>query len=362
MGRTIAVANQKGGCGKTTTAVNLCACLARQDRRVLLVDLDPQGHAALGLGVDPERLERSVYEVLTLREQDRLPVGEALIEIDSNLHLLPSNVLLSALEQELSGRPGREERLSEALAEVASDYDYLLLDCPPSLGLLTFNALRFAHEVLVPGEASYFAQHGVRRLLEVIALLRERFEQQLVLYGLITNFDGRSAFARMMAEEQRVNFPGIFLQTVIHVSSKIREAAYCGQPVIQYARYSRSAKEFRALAEEVLGQEAQAALLDLHAAVPQRAMAPPAAEEEVLFRLRAPKARSVSIVGTFNDWRAKDLLLRGPDEDGYWYASLVLPRGSHQYKFVVDDAWMVDPENPLKQKDGFGGINSVVEL
>lgn len=362
MGRTIAVANQKGGCGKTTTAVNLCACLAEQNRRVLLVDMDPQGHAALGFGIDPERVECGMYELLTLRDEARRPLEEARIRIDDHLDLLASNVLLSALEQELSGREGREERLRSALAGVRADYDYIVVDCPPSLGLLTFNALRFAYEVLVPGEASHFSQHGVKRLLDVISLLRERFGQELMLYGLATNFDGRSAFARMMAEEQRASFPGVFLRTFIHVSSKIREAAYCGQPVIQYARHSRSAREFRALGDEIIEQESQAALLELHEAVPKRAMEPAAAQEEVLFRLRAPKARRVSIVGTFNDWLPDKVQLRGPDAEGYWYASLALPRGKHQYKFVVDNAWTVDPENPLQDRDGFGGVNSVIEL
>lgn len=362
MGRTIAVANQKGGCGKTTTAVNLCACLAQQDRRVLLADMDPQGHAALGFGLDPERLDCGMYELLTLREEARRPFEETRICVDTNLDLLPSNILLSALEQELSGQEGREERLRDALAAVRPDYDYVVIDCPPSLGLLTFNALRCANEVLVPGEASHFSQHGVKRLLDVVSLLRDRFRQDLMLYGLVTNFDARSAFARMMAEEQRVSFPGIFLRAVIRVSSKIREAAYCGQPITQYARHSRSAKEFRALAKELIEQEAQAALLALHEAVPKRAMEPPEAQEEILFRLRAPEAARVSIVGSFNDWSPTDLLMRGPDAGGYWYTSVVLPRGTHQYKFVVDDKWLVDPENPLQNKDGFGGVNSVVEL
>lgn len=362
MVRRIAVANQKGGCGKTTTSVNLAACLSRLERRVLLVDMDPQGHATLGLGIDPEKLEKTTYEVLTRNVEMLLPVQDVRIQVDPRLDILPANILLSALEQELAGKEGREDRLLKAVQSVGGDYDYIIVDCPPSLGLLTFNALRACHEILVPTEASHFSQHGVRRLSELVSLLRERYQQDLILYGLITNFDSRSAFARMILEEQRESFPGVFLDIVIHVSSKIREATFCGQPVVEYARYSRSAKEFRQLAEEIITREQQAALLSLHEAIPQKAYEPSAEQEEILFRVRAPRARQVFIVGSFNQWKSGELPLRGPDEDGYWYASVILPQGAHQYKFVVDGTWTVDPENPLKDEDGFGGINSVVEI
>ena len=362
MGRIIAVANQKGGCGKTTTSINLSACLSKQDHRVLLIDLDPQGHATLGLGLKPEQMERTIYNVLKVPDEDRLPISSVVVPTESGVDLAPANLMLSGLEQALSGRPGREERLVQALEAVSEEYDSILLDCPPSLGLLTFNALRACREVLVPGEVSQFSLQGVQQLHGLAILLRERFEQHLVLYGLSVNFDARSAFARNMLEQQRSQFPGLFLKTVVHVCSKIREATHHGQPVIQFAPRCRAAKEFQALAEEIQSHNKRTVKVALADAVPQRAVQLESEEEEVLFQLPAPTAREVTIVGSFNDWKPDRTRLSGPDENGMWHTSVKLPKGTHHYKFLVDEAWVIDPENPKIVEDGFGGRNSVLEI
>lgn len=370
MTRCIAVANQKGGCGKTTATVNLAAGLAAKEKNVLLIDLDPQGHAALGLGIDPESVELTTYDVLNNSAQS--PLGEVQMSLAENLFLLPSNVLLSTLEQELSEKPGRENRLREALEQAKGQYDYILIDCPPSLGLLTFNALRASTEVLVPCGASRFSEHGLRRLTEIAALLQDRFGQSIQLQGILMNFDNRSAFARMIARHLHESFPGFFLKTVIHVSSRIREAAFHGKSVIDFDRYCRSTKEFEQLCDELIAQESAMAPretadrslseVSLRDAVPSRAVDHSHESEQVLFRVHAPGARKVSIAGSFNSWQPNQYELRGPDEEGYWYAELVLPKGTHSYKYVVDDAWDVDPENPIRENDGFGGINSVIEI
>mgnify|MGYP003878464595 CR=1 FL=1 len=364
MARFIAIANQKGGCGKTTTAVNLAACLAKKNRRVLLVDMDPQGHCALGLGLAPEQMDLTIYDVLTTDENAKRWINEVLCRIEAGLDLLPSNFLLSALEQELSGKSGREDRLRSAFAvESTGDlYDYVLIDCPPSLGLLTFNALRAAGEVLITCDASRFSEHGIRRLKELIALLQERYGQSIVLRGAIVNFDNRSAFARLVLRELHEQFPGMFLETLIHVSSKIREATFHGRSVVDYAKYSKSCKEYEAMSEEIMAFEGTLAKVELTQVVPSRAMEPPLKEEEFLFRLRAPQANRVCIAGSFNNWTPSELPMTGPDEEGYWYAKLALPKGSYAYKFVVDDQWGTDPENPIRQEDGFGGTNSIIEL
>ena len=173
--RTIAIVNQKGGCGKTTTTVNLAGCLEAEGMRVLVVDMDPQAHATLALGVDPEALDENLYEVLA--EPDGVGRLARVVQIHSErIHVAPSGIVLSALEQKLTAEraEARTERLDAALATVADRYDYALIDCPPNIGVLTFNALRAATEVIVPLETSYFAIQGVHKLLETIALLSDR--------------------------------------------------------------------------------------------------------------------------------------------------------------------------------------------
>ncbi|MEN8158789.1 MAG: AAA family ATPase, partial [Myxococcota bacterium] len=181
--RTIAIVNQKGGCGKTTTAVNLAGCLATAGDRVLLVDLDPQAHSTLALGIEPETLSENLYEVLveTPGSPGAARLGEVIRPWNDQLHVAPSGIVLSALEQKLTSEKAeqRTERLTAALESVADRYDWCLIDCPPNVGVLTFNALRAAREVIVPLETSDFAIHGVQKLLETIALLTERIGHHL---------------------------------------------------------------------------------------------------------------------------------------------------------------------------------------
>ncbi|MGH7288193.1 MAG: ParA family protein, partial [Myxococcota bacterium] len=192
--RTIAIVNQKGGCGKTTTTVNLAGCLATVGDRVLLVDLDPQAHSTLALGIEPETLSENLYEVLVepIGSPGAGRLGEVIRPWSDQLHVAPSGIVLSALEQKLTADKAeqRTERLASALVSVAERYDWCLIDCPPNVGVLTFNALRAAREVIVPLETSDFAIHGVQKLLETIALLSDRIGHQLSVRLLPTLYDG----------------------------------------------------------------------------------------------------------------------------------------------------------------------------
>jgi chromosome partitioning protein len=231
--RSIAVVNQKGGCGKTTTAISLAGCLAEEGHRVLLVDMDPQAHATIGVGLDPELLDENLYEVLAEGGSSPAKLDEVIVSAGPNLDVAPSGVILSALEQKLAaeGATGRTERLARAVDNLPEPYDFVLMDCPPNVGILTFNALRAAREVIIPLETSYFAMHGVAKLLETIGLLEDRIGHQLRIRILPTLFDGRTRFAKRALAEIRETYKDLVFDTVIRQNVRLREAAQRGTPI-----------------------------------------------------------------------------------------------------------------------------------
>ncbi len=244
--RTIAIVNQKGGCGKTTTTVNLAGCLEAEGMRILVVDMDPQAHATLALGIDPEALDENLYEVLA--EPDGAARLDRVVQIHSErIHVAPSGIVLSALEQKLTAEraDARTERLQAALTTVADRYDYALIDCPPNIGVLTFNALRAATEVIVPLETSYFAIQGVHKLLETIALLADRIGHDPAVRILPTLYDGRTRFARETLAEIRELFKDLCFDTVIRSNVRLREAARRGQPINRFARVGQRRDRLR---------------------------------------------------------------------------------------------------------------------
>jgi chromosome partitioning protein len=252
--RTIAIINQKGGCGKTTTSINLAACLARLGHKTLLVDMDPQGHCGVGLAVPDEQIERTIYDCL-IEERDGRParLPEVVWQIASDFDLAPSNIKLAAFEQVFAGRPGREDRLANVLATAAPTYQWCIIDCPPSVGLLTFNALRACDEVIVPVETGFFSLHGLTKMMETLEVLRERCGKDILIRVLPTLYDTRTKLAREVLSELRSKFREYLMESTVNFNTKLKEAASFGQPITEYDPGSRGYKDFVNLARELMG-------------------------------------------------------------------------------------------------------------
>lgn len=249
--RIIAIANQKGGSGKTTTAVNLAACLAERRRDVLLVDLDPQGNATIGLGIESDELTHTVYDVLINPEivMDNIIVKTKL----EHLSLAPSNIHLSGAEIELVNTIGREIVLKEKLDDVANSYHYVILDCPPSLGLLTLNALTTAHEVIIPVQTHFYALEGMSQLINTIDIAQKRLNRRLKLLGILpTMFQVGTKLCERVLDELRGYFNNRVFTTVIRHNIKLAEAPSHGLPINLYAADSNGAKDYKDFAREVV--------------------------------------------------------------------------------------------------------------
>lgn len=250
MARIIAISNQKGGVGKTTTTINLGAYLARSGKKVLVVDMDPQANTSSGLGLDKRTVEHSIYEVLL----GAVPLESILFSARvKGLFLAPASPRLAAAEIELVTASEREHRLRRSLAPVRSYYDYILLDCPPSLGLLTVNALTAATDVLVPVQAEYYALEGLGQLTSSIERVRRSLNPELNLLGiLVTMNDKRTVLAREISDELHRHFPGKIFTSVIPRNIKLAEAPSFGKTILEYDNFSKGARSYKSLAQEVL--------------------------------------------------------------------------------------------------------------
>jgi chromosome partitioning protein len=373
--RTIAIVNQKGGCGKTITSINLSAFLAL-DKKVLLVDMDPQGHATLGLSSDTFQPSLTMYD-LFVRNGDgqRAELADIACPMLPNLDLAPASILLSAVPEKLAGTANRENILAEAVARLGDRYDFVVVDCAPNVGLLTFNAVMACSEAIVPMDPSFFSLHGIGKVFETFDMLEQETGHHVSPRVLVTLYPGRSSFVKAVLEDVYKHLDGRVYQTFIRYSVKLAEAASHGVPITRYCRHCVGYDDYHALTEEVLrdGLSRSEPESDVSAGFEEENYYPSDGGDDqwseppgtvvtpagVVFTMEAPGAERVQLVGDFNGWMTEGSEMQ---HDGrFWRKVLPLHPGRYLYRFVVDGQWLTDPLNNAVEPCP-GGYNSVLVL
>ncbi len=353
----IAIANQKGGCGKTTTAVNLAASLAEMEKTTLLVDLDPQGHASMALGLDTAMVERSMRDALM---RPAVSMREIILPVMECLDIAPANIFLASVEQELAGEPERESRLDIALRDLPKEYDYIIIDCNPSLGFLTINAIVAADEAIVPIESSSFSLHGLERFLDTIDMVERNVSKKIDVRAVATLFNPRTKYGRYIFDELTGRFGDRLFESTIRYSVVAKEAAARGLPISKIRKHCAVHNDYLALAAELL-ESVPVVVLDESPMEIDARSGPIVRGGTVQFRLYAPEATSVQLAGEFNDWNPLDGRMEADIDAGMWTMEAELPPGRYRYRFVVDGAWIEDPAMPCEESAA-GYRNSIVDV
>ncbi len=368
--KIIAVANQKGGCGKTTTAINLAASLGKKQQRVLLLDLDPQGHASLGFGVYSDDA-RDLYDVFTGEASlEDIIVPDAYAGVD----VAPATMMLAAAEHLPIRSDERDRQLEIHLAGIRSRYDYAIIDCPPSMGLLSLNALTAADLVLIPIEMSLFGLNGIDHMYETIARLSERQGHGIPIRVVPTLVDSRTRLCRQFLHEVGERFADDVSSVMVQFTVRLKEAVRQGVPIIAYDPTSTAAVQYLRLADELMSALPDRPPADAEQSTAARLTAMKRAFEEARTRLHEGDARQhvvlrlfgcagkkVQIAGDFNGWTPdRDVITRIVGEDVE--KILTLAPGEYLYRYIVDGVWQEDPSNPEQMPNDSGGFNSVLQV
>lgn len=358
----ISLSNQKGGCGKTTSSINLAASLAYNNYKVLLIDLDPQAHASMGVGIKTDRIEKSMYNVLTSSQDKQKDLNDVILHLWENFDLASGHILLSTVEQELSNQENAISLVYNAINRLNIPYDFVIIDCPPSLGFLTFNALRASHEVIIPVETSSYSLSGVGKLINMIELIQLKLHRSPKIKGLVTIFDKRTNFSNRMLDEIKEYFGDNLFSTIIRINVTLREASSKGISCIKYDKYSNGSKDYLTLAEEVILDSKKLQLENFY----ERAESLLQNIKETIkiknFNIYSPNSKEIYIVGDFNNWTINDNSRLDYNKGGFWEKRLTVKPGRYRYKFVIDGKWIHDPNNSETEANQYGGLDSILKI
>ena len=368
--KTIAIANRKGGCGKTTTAINLAACLGKKEQRVLLLDLDPQGHSSLGFGVFNENA-RDLYDVFT---------GEVKLEeiilpgVFTGVDVVPATMTLAAAEHLPVRSDERDRQLEIHLAPIRHRYDYIIIDCPPSMGLLCSNALVVADLVLIPIEMSLFGLHGIDQMYQTIGQLRERYGRDIPIRVLPTLVDSRTRLCRQFLHEIGERFADDVLPVMVQFTVRLKESVREGMPIVAYDPTSTVAVQYGRLADVLMSTLSESPKTENvgYAATRLTAMrrafeqAQPRSSwhgglQKVVLRFYDFAGKEVQLAGSFNDWTPDQGVITRI-EDGVVEKIVMLMPGNYQYRIIVDGTWQEDPSNSDQMPNFSGGYNSILHV
>ncbi len=340
MMQVVSIANQKGGCAKTTTAVNLAHALCNKGRRTLLIDLDPQAHATFSLGLNPGLTTVDAFDAAM--DNKSFSLNDFLTLRSDNLFVLPSSIGLSALEQSLTNHENKLEILNRIVSSVNIDFDYCIIDCPPNLGILTLNALIASDYCIAPMGICSLSLKGIDNLNNILNLLFANGKKIPSIFYLMTQFDKRFKFSEDFLIKAKDKFKNRLLSTIIRTNIHLREAASEGLSIYEYKKDSRGAKDYIRLAEEIVKITKDSSWTPLF--------------------LKGNEFNEVYLVGEFNNWQKNEKYRLTKVDKDTWLINLSLKKGSYRYKFITNNEWIDDPGNSQHEDDAYGGKNSILRV